>query len=207
MNLHQLRVFFHVARCLSFSKASEELHISQPAVSVQVRKLEEEVGVELIEQIGKKLYLTEPGKMLQEYAGRIFASEREAENMLNDFRGLNTGELVIGASSTLGTYFVPDLLSEFRLQFPKLEVSMKMGNTEWAEEQTLRNTVDMAIVEGDVSHTTELSVMPFFNDELVVIASPTHPLVDRELTTADLAGQPFICGNPAPIHVKSSALP
>lgn len=196
MNLHQLRVFFHVASCLSFSKASEELHISQPAVSVQVRKLEEEVGVELIEQIGKKLYLTEPGRMLQEYAGRIFASEREAENMLNDFRGLNTGELVIGASSTLGTYFLPDLLSEFRLQFPKLEVTMKMGNTEWAEEQIVRNSVDMAIVEGDISHTAEFSVISFFHDEMVVIASPTNPLVGRDLITADLAGQPFILREP-----------
>lgn len=196
MNLHQLRVFYYVASCLSFSKASEELHISQPAVSVQVRKLEEEVGVELIEQIGKKLYLTEPGTALQEYAGRIFAAEREAENMLNDFRGLNTGELVIGASSTLGTYFVPDLLSEFRLQFPKLEVSMKMGNTEWAEDQVLRNSVDMAIVEGDVSHTAELSVMPFFNDELVLIASPDHPFVGKDLKTSDLAGLSFVLREP-----------
>lgn len=196
MNLHQLRVFFHVARCLSFSRASEELHISQPAVSVQVRKLEEEIGVELIEQIGKKLYLTEPGKLLQEYAERIFTTEREAESMLSDFRGLNTGELAIGVSSTLGTYYVPGMLAEFRQQFPKLDVTMKMGNTEWVEEQILKNLVDMAIVSGELGHSGELSIMPFLHDELVIIAAPNHPLAGKELTISDLAGQPFLMREP-----------
>ncbi|KLU58961.1 HTH-type transcriptional activator CmpR [Peptococcaceae bacterium CEB3] len=196
MNLHQLKVFYYVAQCLSFSKASEELHISQPAVSVQVRKLEEETGVELIEQIGKKLYLTEPGAQLKGYAEEIFAAERQAENMLADYRGLNTGELIIGTSSTLGTYYVPQLLTEFRRHFPKLEVSFKMGNTEWAEEQILKNQVDMALVERDLAHASDCSMMPFLNDHLVVIAGPDHPFVGQEITAAQLATQPFILREP-----------
>lgn len=196
MNLHQLRVFYFVAQCLSFSKASEELHISQPAVSVQVRKLEEEVGVELIEQIGKKLYLTGPGENLKVYAERIFSAEREAENMLGDFRELNSGELIISTSSTLGTYYVPPLLTEFRQQFPKLEVTLKMGNTEWAEEQIIKNKADIALVEGDVLHSTELTVMPFLHDRLVIIASPDHPLAGKEINADQLSLHPFVLREP-----------
>lgn len=196
MNLHQLKVFYYVAQCLSFSKASEELHISQPAVSVQVRKLEEETGVELIEQIGKKLYLTEPGTQLRCYAEEIFTAEREAENMLVDYRGLNTGELIIGTSSTLGTYYVPQLLTEFRRNFPKLEVSLKMGNTEWAEEQVLKNQVDMALVERDLARASDFSIMPFLNDRLVVIAAPDHPFVGKQINAELLSSQPFILREP-----------
>lgn len=196
MNLHQLRVFFHVAQCLSFSKASEELHISQPAVSVQVRKLEEEIGVELIEQIGKKLYLTDPGLQLQRYAENIFSAEREAETMLSEFRGLNTGRLVVGASTALGTYFVPSLLAEFRQAFPKLDVTLKIGNTDWVEEQVSRNAVDMALVVDEHAEIPELTSMPFLNDELVVIAAPNHPLVGKEILVKDLAGQPFFIREP-----------
>lgn len=194
--MHQLRVFYHVAECLSFSRASEELHISQPAVSVQVRKLEEETGIELIEQIGKKLYLTEPGRLLKSYAEKIFVLEREAENMLNDFRGLDTGELVVAASSTLGTYYVPPLLAEFNQQFPKLEVTLRMGNTEWVEEQVAKNAVDMGIVGGELSHPSDFRLMPFLQDELVVIAAPDHPLAGKTITSYDLAGMPFILREP-----------
>lgn len=196
MNLHQLRVFYYVGQCLSFSKASEELGISQPAVSVQVRKLEEEIGVELVEQIGKKLYITEPGQHLKVYAERIFAAEREAENMLNEYRGLNAGELIIATSSTLGTYYVPPLLTEFRQQFPKLEVMLRMGNTEWAEEQLLKNTVDLALVEGDLARASEFTIMPFLNDQLVIIASPEHPFVGKEITASQLSSEPFILREP-----------
>ncbi len=196
MNLHQLRVFYYVAGCLSFSRASEELGISQPAVSVQVRKLEEEIGAELIEQLGKKLYLTEPGQRLQGYAERIFTAEREAENMLGDYRGLNAGELIIATSSTLGTYYVPPLLAEFRQQFPNLEVTLKMGNTEWAEDQLLKNTVDLALVEGDLAHASEFSIMPFLNDQLVVFASPQHPFVGKAITAAQLSSEPFVLREP-----------
>lgn len=196
MNLHQLRVFYYVGQCLSFSRASEELGISQPAVSVQVRKLEEEIGVELVEQIGKKLYLTEPGRNLKVYAEKIFAAEREAENMLSEYRGLSAGELIIATSSTLGTYYVPPLLTEFRQQFPKLEVTLRMGNTEWAEEQLIKNTVDLALVEGDLARTAEFSIMPFLNDQLVVIASPQHPFVGQEITANQLSSEPFVLSEP-----------
>lgn len=192
MNLHQLRVFYYVAQCLSFSKASEELHISQPAVSVQVRKLEEEVGVELVEQLGKKLYLTEAGEQLKVYAEKIFTEEREAENMLGDYREINRGELIIGTSSTLGTYYVPPLLTEFRQQFPKLEITLKIGNTEWAEKQILKNSVDLALLEGELIHSSDFTVIPFLQDQLVIIAAPDHPLAGKEITAEDLAGYPFV---------------
>lgn len=196
MNLHQLRVFYYVALSLSFSRASEELGISQPAVSVQVRKLEEEIGIELIEQIGKKLYLTEPGQHLKDYAERIFAAEHEAENMLNNYRGLEAGELIIATSSTLGTYYVPALLTEFRQQFPKLEVTLRIGNTEWAEDQLLKNSVDLGLMEGDLAHASEFSMMPFLNDQLVIIAAPQHPFVGREISARQLSSEPFLLREP-----------
>lgn len=191
MNLHQLRVFLYAARYLNFSHASEELGMSQPTVSVHIRKLETELGLELIEQIGKSLYLTEPGRRLMEYADRIFALERDAEMMLSNYRGLN-GCLRIGVSSDLGTYYVPKLLVDFCQLIPALNVTMKVGNTKWVKEHILKNTVDMAVVSGELPSPAQFDVIPFLHDELVVIAAPNHPLAGKTLGASDLFGQPFI---------------
>lgn len=130
MTLHQLRIFLAAARLRSFTTAGYALHLSQPDVSLHIRELEEEIGLNLFERVGRKIYLTQGGELLKEHANRIFAQFRETEQALTELKGLMRGSLLIGASTTPGMYLLPQALSDFRRRFPGISVQMKIANTE-----------------------------------------------------------------------------
>jgi DNA-binding transcriptional LysR family regulator len=183
LNVHQLKIFRTVVRAGSFSRAAEELRITQPSVSIQVRELERALGAELFEQIGKRIFLTEAGRVLDEYAVRILALLEEAERAVRDLRGASGGALRVGANNTPGTYLLPPLLARVRQQAPEAEVTLEILPTGRVYEKLLRNELDVGVV-GDGMRHESIVHFPYHTDELVVIASPRHPLAGRKDVTA-----------------------
>ncbi len=193
MNLHQLRIFLTIARCGSFTRAAEELHLSQPALSLHIKELEDELGLVLLDRLGKRVQITWAGDLLEEYAHRIFALMREAEEAMNELKGLRRGRLVIGASTTPGTYLLPRVLGEFRRRFPGIELSLEIANTNQIEGQVLRNELDLGVVGGVVTEKGRLVIESYVLDELVLIVSPSHPFVKKgKVTLEALKDEPFI---------------
>ncbi len=183
LNVHQLKIFRTVVRAGSFSRAAEELRITQPSVSIQVRELERALGAELFDQIGKRIFLTEAGRVLDEYAVRILALLEEAECAVRDLRGASGGLLRVGANNTPGTYLLPPLLARVRQQAPEAEITLEILPTRRVYEKVLRNELDVAVV-GDGMRHESIVHFPYYTDELVVIASPRHPLAGRKDVTA-----------------------
>ncbi len=179
MNLHQLRIFYTVARLGSFSRAAEELRISQPSVSIQVADLERALGVDLFEQLGKRIYLTDAGHVLEDYARRILSLIEEANAALAETTGEFKGRLSIGASTTPGTYVLPRVIGAFQERYPKVTVALDIAHTRRIQERVLRNEVDVGVVGWDVS-SSNLEVLPLLEDELVLVVPPGHALAQAE---------------------------
>lgn len=187
MNLHQLRIFYTVARLGSFSRAAEELRISQPSVSIQVADLERSLGVDLFEQLGKRIYLTDAGRVLEDYARRILNLVEEANSALAEVAGEYRGRLTIGASTTPGTYVLPRVIGAFQERFPNVTVTLDIANTRRIQERILRNELDVGIVGWEVS-SHNLEVLPLLEDELVLVVPPAHQLARAEAVQAKVLG-------------------
>lgn len=169
----RIRVFGAVAAHLSFSRAAEELSISQPGVTFHIKALEREYGVNLFERVGRHLYLTDAGRTLSTYVQRLSLVEEEAHVALQELKGLSSGLLVVGASATIGIYLLPEVVGEFRNRHPGIKVSLRVGNKRHTIERLLRNEVDFGLVAGPVLDDA-LIQEPYVDDELVVICSPAH---------------------------------
>lgn len=191
MNFNQLLIFHKVAELLHFTRASEALFISQPAVSKQVQQLEKALQQPLFTQIGQKVYLTEAGKLLYEYADRIFALAAEAEFALDEMQRLERGRLTLGASTTIGTYLLPELLGRYKTRYPGIDLVVEIANSEDIQSKLLAHRLEVGLVEGSVTHD-ELLENVWRQDELVLIASARAPSTAQEVTTIRqfLAEQP-----------------
>lgn len=192
MEIRDFEVFLVLAKHLNFTRAGEEVHLSQPSVSVRIRRLEEELGTKLFEQLGKRVVLTEAGRLLEPFARRTVLAAEDARQAMQDFQGLQRGCLRIGASTTPGMYLIPRVIVRFKEQYPKIEVLLSIKNTGQVEEDTAKDDFDIGFVGGHLTGD-DLEVVPWVTDELVVIASPKHPLAKKSRITAkDLARQRFI---------------
>lgn len=201
MNLSYLKLFNTLATELSFSKAASLLYISQPAVSIQIKKLEEEMGFKLFDRIGKQLSLTENGKILYQYTKRIFELVDEADAVLTNQYSNLKGIVEIGASNTPGTYILPKILSEYSETYPDVVINLHIGNTHEVEKMVLENRVDFAIKGGDVQYNSKLHVEWLAEDEVVFITSNDTVMADREYVDCnELCKCKFI------VHEKSSRL-
>lgn len=190
LTLRQLRIFDAVARHLSYSRAAEALHLTQPAVSMQIKQLEDNVGLALFEQLGKKIYLTEPGREFQRHCQTILQQLQEAETMFADFKGMS-GKLTICVAST-ASYFTPHLLAEFCKHHPKAQVSLKVTNREMLLQHLAANDMDMAIM-GRPPEGLELDATPFMENRLVIIAPPDHSLAGaHNIPLSRLAEETFL---------------
>lgn len=180
MNLtfRQLEVFEVVARLLSYTKASKELHLSQPAVSMQIKQLEENVGLALFEKIGRKTYLTEAGQEMYHYCRTIAQQLDEADEVLEQLKGLKTGRLEITVATTANA-FATRMLSMFNKQHEGSTVSLDVTNRERLLRQLADNEKDIAIM-GRPPEDAELVTEAFADNPLVVIAAPDHPLVEMQ---------------------------
>jgi len=196
LHLHGLRVFATVAETRNFTKAAQALYISQPAVSKMVQELERQLDLALFERGGSRLGLTEAGAILYRHARTIFDAERAAEAELAALRGLEQGELQLGASTTIATYLLPTIVGHFHEQYPGIEVSLRSANTRRIADLLLDYRLDIALVEGPI-RDERITSRPWRSDELVVIAPPHHPLVKcSRIPLAELSRQRFIMREP-----------
>jgi len=189
--LRQLKVFEAVARHLSFSRAAEELHLTQPAVSTQVRTLESHVGLVLFEQLGKRIYLTPGGAELLYHSRVIIEQFREAEESLTQFRGITGGRLNVAVISA-GDYFFPRLMVEFARRHPGVTLNLTVHNRAELLEQLQHNQTDLAVMvrppaERDAEHAA------FAPHPYVIVAPPGHPLAGRRgIPVDEVAREPFV---------------
>jgi len=177
VTLRQLKIFEAVARHLSFSRAAEELHLTQPAVSMQVQALEDLAGLPLTEQAGKKVRLTAAGEEISRQARRIAEQLREAGEAMAALKGVESGRLKIGVVST-AKYFAPSLLAEFRRRHPGVELELTVNNRGAIVRQLAENGIDLAIM-GTPPAEFETVAKVFAEHPLVFIAAPKHRLADK----------------------------
>ncbi len=193
MNFNQLRVFDAVVRQRSFSKAAAELSLSQPTASVHMQNLEQELGIKLVEQLGKSLYLTPAGELLFSYTSRIFALVNEAADAVGELKNSGRGRLQIGASTTPGTYLLPRVLAQFKNNYPQVDLHFEVANSDRIAEKAAANRLDFGLVGHDPDQSQHLTYTPLWGDSLVAIFSPHNPLTDKqELSPLDLIDQGLI---------------
>jgi DNA-binding transcriptional LysR family regulator len=192
INLHQLATFLVVARHLSYVQAAKELHFSQPAVSAQIRLLEEAMGIKLLDRIGHKTHLTAAGEELYAYGQKIFALMNEALESIEALRSPYHGRLSIGADTTVGTYIVPNLLGEFHFHYPDVEIALEVVNRGYLLDALVENRIDMAII-GKIPSEVPVFAAPFAPNELVLIAPPSHRLArGHTIPFIELANEHFL---------------
>jgi LysR family transcriptional regulator, low CO2-responsive transcriptional regulator len=193
--LPQLAVFESAARLGSFTRAAEEMHLAQPTVSTQIRKLSDTLGLPLFEQIGKKVYLTSAGTSLHAGCRELFAAFGRIEEALDGLRGLEGGRLRLAVSTT-GKYFTPRLLAAFVGLYPKIEVSLQIHNRQALIDRLDRNDDDLYIFANPPTEQ-EVVCQPILANPMVLFARADHPLAQRKgIPFAALAGEPFLMREP-----------
>jgi LysR family transcriptional regulator, low CO2-responsive transcriptional regulator len=189
--LRQLQVFESVARHLSHSRAAKELYLSQPAISMQLKQLEQNIGLPLIEQVGKQLHLTEAGRELLHYSRSILQQVQEMGAVFSEMKGLEHGQLNISVVST-ANYFMPQLLAKFIQLHPKIHVSLSVANRDTVIRQLADNIADLAIM-GQPPEGADMVSQAFMPNPLVVIAAPDHPLAkQKKIQPRQLAKETFL---------------
>lgn len=193
--IRQLEVFEAIARLNSFTRAAEELFLTQPTVSMQIKKLTDDIGLPLFEQVGKKIYLTDAGKELYQTCQGIFEHFSRFEMVVSDLKGLKSGKLRLAVVTT-AKYFAPRLLGMFCQQYPGIEVSLNVTNRERVLERLAGNRDDLYIM-GQVPEAVDATTEVFLDNPLVVLASADHPLVNQKNISIDqLCGEFFIMREP-----------
>jgi LysR family transcriptional regulator, low CO2-responsive transcriptional regulator len=191
VTLHQLRIFVAVADSLSFSRAAHSLLLSQPAVSMQIKAMERGLGVKLFDHVGKRIYLTEPGKELQARAVELLGLSKAATEAMADLRYARVGRLRVVATTTVGIYVVPGLLGQYHRQYANVEIKLEVANWETTRERLFSGDADVAIA--GPHRQSGIIMEPFMNDELVVIAAPDHRLAGQmAISLEELSAEPMI---------------
>ena len=189
--MHQLKIFVTVARHLSFSRAAEALHLSQPAVSIQVRQLEAHVGSPLLEQLGRRVHLTAAGQAMLRHSEAILTQLREAAEAMAQFQGIAGGTLNVAVISA-GDYFVPQLLAEFSRRHDGVVLNLAVSNRSDVVQLLADNRTDLAIMVRP-PESDDMVARSFANAPYVVVASPAHPLAGRRRIRAkDLLTHRFV---------------
>jgi LysR family transcriptional regulator, low CO2-responsive transcriptional regulator len=195
VTLRQLNVFEAVARRLSYTRAAEELHLSQPAVSIQIRQLEDAIGLDLFEKLGKRIQLTEAGREMLHYSQSINHQLREAEEVLESLKGLNRGRLKIAVASTVN-YFAPRLLAGFNRRYPGISLHLDVTNREHLMHLLETNEIDLVLM-GQPPEDLDLEFEAFMDNPLVVIAPSDHSLAEvKQIPLARLASEIFVVREP-----------
>lgn len=191
ISLRQLRIFEAVAHNHSYTRAAEELHLSQPAVSMQVRQLEDAVGLPLFERLGKQIVTTAAGRELYQYSRAINRSLSEMEEVMESLKGINRGSLQIAVASTVN-YFAPRLLAVFHKRYPGIGLRLDVTNREMLVQMLDSNSVDLVLM-GVPPKNVDVESEAFMDNPLVVIAPPDHPLASRrQIPIERLAEETFV---------------
>ena len=188
----RLQVFTTVARLLSFTKAAEALHMTQPAVTFQIRQLEEYFNTRLFDRTHNRITLTEAGELVKRYADQIITHYKEMDNEVRNLTGDVQGPLLIGASTTIGEYFIPGIVGNYQRGFPDVKVRLNVANTNGIIHMVENNEIDIGIVEGPINNKNLVKEV-IWKDDLVVVCANDHPLAGRnKVAIADILEYPFI---------------
>lgn len=182
---YRLKVFHTVASRLSFTKASEELHISQPAVTKHIKEIEVQLATKLFDRKGTSIQLTQSGRILYEYAEKVRNIYRDLEFEINQINQQHKGKLIIGASTTVAQYILPEILAKFNAYYKDIKIELLTGNTETISTLLKNEKIDLGIIEGE-SQSSYFDYMTFKPDEIVLAAKSNHPLAHKTLNIKDL---------------------
>jgi len=189
VNFHQLQIFYKVVQRLSITAAASDLRLTQPAVSLQIKALEKDLGLPLLERGGSKLRLTQAGEALYRCAVSILHAKDEAERSIAELSAATKGKLILGANTTGGMYLLPRIVREFKGLYPETEVIFQIESTELIYEKILQNVVDMGLVGGP-TEDRRFGVEQICLDRVVLIVSPVHPFARAEkVSLGDLKTQ------------------
>ena len=192
LNFNQLRVFYHAAKKLNFTLAANELFITQPAVTFQMKAFEEFCNLKLFKKRARRLFLTDEGRALLEYAEKIFKYEKEIENAIEDMRELKRGVLSLGTTKAYARYFMPLMLSSFHEKYPKIKIQLNEGSSLEMTYSLLDFKIEVAVV-AKAGELPEVDFFPFSKEEMAVIVAPGHPFTKKKsISFKDLANEPFI---------------
>ena len=192
MEDHKLRVFCTVAETGSFSKASEIIHLTQPAVSLQIQALEELYETKLFDRTSSSVLLTPSGEILYKYAKEILTLYSQAEKDIGEITGLVKGSISIGASTTVGNYLLPLVISDFKIENPKIKIHLLVGNTKRVVDLLNAGNLDIGIVEGEIKKYKIISEK-LISDEMMLIIPSEHPWAKKkDISMLDIIKEPFI---------------
>src|ERR1700685_1814212 len=192
MDFDHLVTFLEIAKQGSFSRAGQKLYRSQPAVSAQIRQLEQEYGQKLFDRVGKSVRLTVAGETLLEYAGRLLTLRNESLRAVADQSSTPRGTLAVGANEATCLYVLPDIFAEYHRRFPGVQISIYRNFSHKVLEKVEDGTVDVGIVTMPVK-SPSLKVHSIYRDRLMLMVSPANPLAShKSVRTADIAEQPLI---------------
>ncbi len=199
MTLEQLRIFLTVAEHLHFTRAAETLFITQPAVSAAIHSLEAEYGVKLFHRIGRRVEITSAGKLLQIEAQKILEQVALTERNLRELNSLQRGELNLGSSLTIGNYWLPDKISQFKQKYPGIKVNCTLGNAEEISDGTATGRFDLGLVTGEIKPALKslLDQEVVGNERLQIVVGRSHPWFDRhKITIEDLLTTSWVMREP-----------
>ncbi|WP_251670754.1 MULTISPECIES: LysR family transcriptional regulator [unclassified Sporosarcina] len=187
----QLQVFIAVAERKNFSRAAEELHMTQPAVSQYIRSFEESIGVRLLERTNKYVRLNQAGEIVYHHAKEITGLYSKMQNLVDDLVNKASGPLAIGASYTFGEYVLPHILSKLAADYPSIEPKVTIGNTAEIAELVINHQLDVGLIEGHFKEAVPLQNESFAEDLMYVVVPPNHPLVsqDKRISIDELANE------------------
>ena len=193
MNMNQLKIFHSVARLLNFTRASEELHLTQPGISKHIKALEEYYGTPLFDRLGKRVVLTQAGEILYKATTSVFTLLDESKSRIDDLAALTGGKLNIGGSVTISTYILPGMLMKFRKNAPAVEISVDTAFSRQIVDKVLDNTLELGFV-GHYQPDARLAVRVFMTDRMALVVSPRHPWAKRKspVRLTELANQMYL---------------
>lgn len=192
MDMRRFEIFFRVVESGGFTRAAEAMSLTQPTLSAAVRQLEDELGVRLLDRLGREVVPTAAGRLLHGYAQRIFTLREDALNELRSLQDGEGGELQLGGSTIPGTYILPRIVAEFGARYPQVRVNLQLASTHEIVERLRRRQLELALTGGWVRDDT-IEAIPCFGDELVVIVPPGHPWAGRTmLAESELVAEPLL---------------
>lgn len=193
MDLWQLQIFCEVIEKKSFSEAGKAVHITQPTISSHIKEIESSFGCRLIDRLPKEAVPTKAGEILYRYARRIIDLNREARTAVSQYLGNISGELKIGGSTIPGTYILPKMVGIFKNEYPKIHISIEIGDTEAMINGLLSGDIELAVI-GAPTGNNKISQFKFMEDEMLLVIPADHKWADREsITLKMLLDEPFIC--------------
>jgi len=191
MNTDQIRAFYKVASTGSFTRAARELLVTQPAVSQEIKTLETALGIKLFERSGKGVRMTAEGEILFSHAHRFFALHEEMESLFGRSKNLQHGQIKLGSTALMGTYFLPKIIGRFNRKYPGIDIDLQMGNSDQVMHLVLEGLVDLGFSGMTTNHARLESIL-VHQEKMIMVASSRHPLCARKISLDDISETPFI---------------